>query len=674
MSDYRELIESAFDRLREQPGFVDRPDQYQLALLLGDLMVGGGSGAIEAPTGLGKSLASLIPAIAVAVSHQKRIAIGTFTNVLADQYWRKDLPFALSLFDLPEGTIKTQQLMGRQRYACQMSLEEFPRDISDAFRREAEMGTENEFRRIVKKPMREISQIWPKVAAPQICAGKFCPAYNDCYYFKARQRAESAHLILTNHSILLQDALAARVSQDDVGFLGKLDFILFDEAHDLYSAALGALEFQVDTNSLSGLQSIAARLGRELLPEARSHQSEDDWNAILQDFQHDIEICKQDLNLLSIEKGKQGIFAISPVEVEKHPGMDKYMGNSEGIDPLMYAVSRACDKFLDQVTEIKRGWQAGPASNELVRMYSMAIGDYGDRCRLFMTPAGLSVSYSKTGPVNGYRQDTVGVAEPLKELLWDRIPYACLSATLALDSSFDFYNDLVGCKPGTEEILPSPFDFTTQASLYLPKPGKIPDPTVARKQGSEHLYFQAIADELTEIIQAMSGRTLALFHSRREMEAVYALMPRDEELPITIQPRMAPGPIGDMFKRRTNSSLFGLRSFWTGFDAPGDTLSCVVIVRVPFEVPTEPPVIVRMASLVQAGKDPFREHTLAQAKLLIRQGAGRLIRTETDRGVIALLDPRVQSKPYGEEILMNLPMDMSRFTDIYEAMAAVGLE
>jgi ATP-dependent DNA helicase DinG len=146
------------------------------------------------------------------------------------------------------------------------------------------------------------------------------------------------------------------------------------------------------------------------------------------------------------------------------------------------------------------------------------------------------------------------------------------------------------------------------------------------------------------------------------------------ELPVYIQGRYGAASVGDRFREKITSTLFALRSFWTGFDAPGETLSCVVLVRVPFEVPVDPPQVARMAHLQQQGLDAFREHTLPQAKMLMRQGAGRLIRRAEDKGIIALLDPRLQTKAYGEQILANLPSDMRTFRDIRDAVGWIGLE
>jgi ATP-dependent DNA helicase DinG len=171
----------------------------------------------------------------------------------------------------------------------------------------------------------------------------------------------------------------------------------------------------------------------------------------------------------------------------------------------------------------------------------------------------------------------------------------------------------------------------------------------------------------------MQGRTLCLFHSRKEMEGVYShITPHPDRL-ILIQERSGFADVGQRFVRNPTASLFGLRSFWTGFDAPGETLSCVVLVRVPFEVPVDPPQIARLAYLQSQGLDAFREHTLPLAKMMMRQGAGRLIRRSEDKGIIALLDPRITTKQYGEEIMANLPPGMRVFREFEDAVGYVGL-
>jgi ATP-dependent DNA helicase DinG len=327
--------------------------------------------------------------------------------------------------------------------------------------------------------------------------------------------------------------------------------------------------------------------------------------------------------------------------------------------------------FVAEVDRRSAPWRAqedGGRVADAVCNYKTYLTEYGTGCYSVFEPKGVAVSYiGRNGADAVLRQDVVGLGEPLKELIWNRIPSASISATLALDESFDYYRRSTGAMPDFEEILPTPFDYPRQAAVYIPKVGQVPDPTIARRDGSEARYYQALARELSQIIRLMEGRTLALFHSRKEMDAVYGLLNLPPDLPVYTQQRTGAGASGERFIENERASLLALRSFWTGFDAPGPTLSCVVLVRIPFEVPVDPPAVARLAYLQTLGIDAFRDHTLPQAKMLMRQGAGRLIRHAEDTGVIAILDPRIRTKPYGEEFLANLPPGMREYDDFIDA-------
>ncbi|MEJ5171402.1 MAG: DEAD/DEAH box helicase, partial [Fimbriimonadales bacterium] len=251
-SEARRLVERAFQRLRERPGFVDRPDQLQLALLISDCIEEGASGAFEAPTGLGKSLAALIPALAHASVHGTRTVIATYTNVLAEQYWHADLPLARSL--LAEFDVPVAFLIGRQRYVCRNALRHADAKLAEAFADQAELGTESEFRASGLRKPRELAELWRNVSVPPACPAKRCPDYAACWFFNARQAAQTAKVVLTNHSVVMMDALLAKYSNDTESLLGRLDFLVIDEAHDFPQAAASALEFELSTERVDLLE------------------------------------------------------------------------------------------------------------------------------------------------------------------------------------------------------------------------------------------------------------------------------------------------------------------------------------------------------------------------------------------------------------------------------------
>ncbi len=662
-----------------------RADQRQIALLLADMIQDGANALIEAPTGLGKSLATLIPAIAHGIVTKKRVVIATYTNILAEQYWFKDLPLALSLFDDEDLTeFKVQLQMGRSRYACLIAVDEVMPSQTDIVLKEADLGIESELRGLIRMTGKPggWSRTWGQIAAPPVCPARLCPAYDDCFYYTSRRKSEAAQLVITNHSVVIQDALQAVASEEGEGMLGKVDFIVLDEAHDFPTAAINGLEFELSLPKLGALQATIKRLDSAVQPVAQAVGQGAIWASRVQAFLKQLEHKQKGLTGFALQFGKSGILEISPNDLVDHPAV-KQSRIEQAIPAareIADEIAETCDIFADQIHILLADWKTiSPEKvrplQDSIRNYLLYIRSFGEGCRSIMKPEGAAVSYVSQGRDETLlRRDVTQVAEPLQQLLWERMPHACLSATLLIDDSFDAIIRTLGVKPMFTEALPSPFDFSTQAALYMPPQGTIPDATVARREGTEDYYWRCLAKELSMMIEALQGRTMALFHSRKELEGVLIYMEVSPDLPIFVQPTSGAGIIGDKFKSVIHSSLFALRSFWTGFDAPGETLTCVALVRVPFEVPVEPPQIARLAYLQSQGLDPFREHTLAQAKMLMRQGAGRLIRSQADKGIIALLDSRLQTKRYGEEIIANLPHDMTKYSDFREAMARLGID
>ncbi|HEY0867149.1 MAG TPA: hypothetical protein VGE01_07220, partial [Fimbriimonas sp.] len=490
MSAVHPLIDEAFERLRARPGFLDRPDQRQLALLLSDLIDGARSGAFEAPTGLGKSLSALIPAIAHALVNGKRTIIATYTNVLAEQYWRKDLPLALSLFDAEP---RCRFLIGRQRYACVMAMDEHAPEFTDTFVASAELGIETEFRGLFRRPARELGKAWQQIAAPPVCPGRFCPAYNACFYYNARRGAESADLVITNHSVVIQDAIAKRAEEDGEGLLGRYDFLLLDEAHDFPTAAFNGLEFELSAPKMGAMQAVATRLERTVLPIAQSFGEQSAWLERCQEFREEIDECKKSLLAYSIGLGKPGILAAAPDDVWSHPQVQSHRTLDDTTEPreIAFRVSETCDGFVASLEDRLARWKEDDPDRvkglaEGTRNYGFYLREYAFGCARLFDPSGVAVSYAgqSMGQDALLRQDVIDLSDPLTDLIWSKTPYACLSATLTTDGNFDYFRRVTGARPEFEEILPSPFDFGSCAALYVPPQDRIPDPTLARREGT----------------------------------------------------------------------------------------------------------------------------------------------------------------------------------------------
>ena len=313
-----DLVREAFHRLAQRGTFSTRPAQVQLALLLSDLIEERSTGMFEAPTGLGKSLAALVPAIANAIVHGRRTVIATYTNVLAEQYWRKDLPLAPSLFDSDLDVPKCALLMGRQRYACQNAIHEQTPANKALAGLKAENGIETEVKRLLALPQVKANQLWQQISVPPVCPGRLCPDYGDCYYYNARKRADSAGIVITNHSVVIQHALM-RNKETGEGLLGDIDFLIVDEAHDFPPAAQNGLEFELSTARLSALSALSSRLESTLEPIAQRCGDLMEWAQACVGFRQEIGACQDALASMGHGLNRSGILMTAPPELGDHP-------------------------------------------------------------------------------------------------------------------------------------------------------------------------------------------------------------------------------------------------------------------------------------------------------------------------------------------------------------------
>ena len=722
-SKINQWIEMAFACLLQTNGYSLRANQKQLAELIRDGIADQQSMMLEAPTGIGKSLACLIPAIAHGLAG-KRVIIATYTNILAEQYLRKDLPFALSLFDSLANSdhdssdgarkpLKTQFLIGKQRYLCPLSLNETKPEFFPLIKDRLSYGLEADFvsacvseeSGLNQMTEQEAHELWRKVTAPVTCASSSCPLYNDCPYYIARRKALESNLVITNHSVVITDALvkdqprsskpemesdsaesAAPGIEDQAadeepsdGLLGQFDFLIVDEAHDFPAAAASGLETVIGPKQLEYVLTLANRIEFIAKRSSTAPNTAKWFESAIISFKTTMKDAEKTLDALCLAHPYGGTLFVNPIEWEDFPSLknNTLFEAREQVHLLTDRMSAACRRFAEEckslATRLNDGTLSGTnAANRVqdqIKNYVRSIENIGDSCLRLQSPPQGSVTYLGIEFVarNRYaylHNDVVDIGSVLQDLIWSKVNWACLSATLTVDGQFEYFRDLSGAPQATEEILPSPFDYASKAALYLPPRGTIPDPVNAANSPLSGEYYAALSRDIEMIIRTMKGRTLVLFHSRKEMEAVYERLKLPSSLPILIQGRSSPRTVGKQFLDLPHASLFGVRSFWTGFDAPGETLSCVVLVRIPFEVPTTPTQIARMAMLVSREKNPFTDYALPQAKMLMRQGAGRLIRRDTDWGVVALLDGRIHTKRYGEEIIENLPDGMRQFSSL----------
>lgn len=639
------------------PGYEHREPQLQMLLAVAQIQARGGTLVVEAGTGTGKSLAYLVPSLARAAGHRERVVVSTNTHTLQEQLMGKDLP---SLREWLPWTFKAVLLKGRSNY---VSLRRWRRYLADPCQDSEELTfklkvliwlntTESGDRSELRLYGRE-EVFWTRIASdPLDCVGIHCTR-EDCYVHRARAEAESADLVVINHALLLADAEVGG------GLLPEHDHLVIDEAHHLEEAATRGLRQEVDG---PGLVALLERLSGGLLTELRRQPhlgaSGDAFGeAIPQaisatDRVHQLFRLADDwvaARLGEAERREESV-RITPALREE----DAWSGMRLDAENAVTSLA-ALDAGLRKAVAGVREWLGGEEPDQGVRELEMIRG------RLETSLALLDEALLHPDPNRVYWFTQVSRAENLLlrgapinvgPLLRDRV-YSDLrstvftSATLAVGGSFDYFSSRVGLGPEIEEmILPSPFDFYRQALVCLPTDLPLPD---------DDSFDAAVEEMIAAVARRAGGRTLALFTSHRQLRDVHAALKQHVDLDeVLILGQGIDGQRRQLlktFEEAERPLLLGTSTFWEGIDIPGQRLSCVIVVRLPFPVPSDP-IFAARAELV---RDSFTQLALPQAALRLKQGFGRLIRRSTDRGAVVVLDHRILGRDYGRAFLEVLP-------------------
>jgi len=652
------------------PGYEHREPQLQMLLAVAQIQSRGGSLLVEAGTGTGKSLAYLVPSIARAVRHKERVVVSTDTHTLQEQLMGKDLP---GLREWLPWDFKACLLKGRSNYVSLRRWRRFlaePCQDADELRfklkvlvwlHTTESGDRSELRLHGRE---EVS--WARIASdPMDCVGIHC-AKEDCYVHRARAEAEAADLVVVNHALLLADA------EIGGGLLPEYDHLVIDEAHHLEDAATRGLRQEVDG---PGLQALLERLGGTgLLAELRRQPH---LGASDEAFAE-----AGPLTLAAGERVSE-LFAVAVSWVasrineserrEEWLRITQPLREDEGWASVRLAGENATtslaalDGALRRAVGGSRDWLGGSEPDQGVRELEIIRG------RLQVASALLGEALLEPDPNRVYwftlatrsenlvlRAAPINVGSLLRERVYsERRSTVFTSATLAVGGSFDYFRSRIGVGPEAEElILPSPFDFLHQALVCLPT--DLPAP--------EHDDFDLGVEQIVAALaHRVGGRTLVLFTSHRQLRDVHAALKQRVDLDDVLI--LAQGIDGQRrqllkaFEEAERPLLLGTSSFWEGIDVPGERLSCVVMVRLPFPVPTDPV----YAARAERVRDPFTQLALPQAALRLKQGFGRLIRRSTDRGAVVILDNRILGRDYGKAFLDVLP-PASRFVGLSAAI------
>ena len=621
---------------RSLAGYEHRPEQLTLAREVARAFDERRMLVAEAGTGTGKTLAYLVPAILSG----RRVVVSTATKNLQDQLFHKDLPLVRDTLGLP---VRATLVKGRANYLCLHRLERArtgalldSREDADAFAMLLRWAERTETGDRAELMLPEGFGGWRQVSTtPEGCLGTRCPQHAACFVTRLRQEAEESELVVVNHALFFADLVVRTGRGNGEGVLPRYEAVIFDEAHGLEDAATEFFGTTVSSHRFEEL----ARDAQAALP------LEDARAGVLSAL------------AVKVRAEAEALWAAAPRAV----GM-----TDEGTVRLTARVLAPLARQVEAVLEglgALGGFASGHEEPDVTAVARRAA-ELGAELDFVRRADAEDHVYWAEGRGRGLflRAAPISVAEAMRERLYGAVDTVVFtSATLRTGSSFEYFCRQVGLldaegeavAPLTQLAVPSSFDYPNQSALYLPT--GLPEP---REPG----FAEAVAEEIARLVEVTGGRAFALFTSLRNMERVHSLLSGRLPYPMLLQGE-APKPVLLDAFQSTPSVLFASASFWEGVDVPGDALSLVVLDKLPFASPTHPVVAARIEALEKTGREPFSSYQLPEAALALRQGFGRLIRTRTDRGIVALLDVRVGRKAYGRQLLAGLP-PARRFREI----------
>jgi len=617
------------------PGYRPRPQQLEMAQAILEAIESGGALAVEAGTGTGKTFAYLVPALLAG----GKVIVSTGTKTLQNQLYDRDLPAVREA--LATGSVAAL-LKGRANYVCLYRLErarsdgrlETREDAARLRRIERFAATTISGDRADLAEVPEDAAVWQHATSTrENCLGQECPNYKDCFVMRARKNALAADVVVVNHHLFFADV--ALRDEGVAELLPSCNTVIFDEAHQLPETAR---LFFGETVSTAQLVELARDVRLELRAAGGASPELDRLASRLDKAARDLRLCfsKEGLRLgwkqaLREAGFEDALGALAAALQTLRAPLAEQSERSEGLG--------ACARRAGEAAALLARIAAEGSKNE-VRWLEV----FGQSLQLHVTP--------------------LVPAELFRKQMADH-PRAWIftSATLAMGEDFSHFKRELGVEEAAARSWPSPFDFARQALLYSPR-GLPADP-------NDPAYTDAVVEAALPVLRSSRGRAFLLFTSHRALRRAHELLKDRVDYPLLVQGTGSRSELLVRFRSLGNAVLLGAASFWEGVDVRGEALSVVLIDKLPFAPPDDPVLAARIEALREAGGNPFMEYQLPQAVLQLKQGAGRLIRDEEDRGVLVLCDPRLYTKAYGRTVRASLPpMKLTRDIADVEAFFA----
>lgn len=617
MMDLAEIFGPQGWLARQIEGYSHRPQQQEMAQAVGRILAEGGVLICEAGTGTGKTFAYLVPALLSGL----KVIVSTGTKNLQDQLFHRDLPMVRQSLSSP---VSVALLKGRANYLC---LHRLDNTLVEDLRLSKEQlqqlqrirGWSSGTKSGDIGEMSEISEdaeIWPLVTSTSDnCLGQECVAYSKCHLVEARRRAQEADLVVINHHLLCAD-----LALKEEGFgelLPGADCFILDEAHQLPEVAGNFFG-----TTLSGRQLL------ELVSDTQTeyHREAGDLPKLLEQ----LDLLKRQVRDLRLAFG---------LEVRRG-AWSELVGNP--------AVEAALDNLRQALSQLQEILEAIEGRGKGLDSCRDRCQDLSSRLEAVCTEQEENIRWFET-----LRQSFRLNSTPLEisNIFRSRMrehpaSWIFTSATLAVGESFDHFANQLGLQEAETHCWGSPFDYPRQAVWYVPK--GLPEPNKPE-------FNRRVSDLTIPVLEASEGRAFLLYTSHRALQEAAEYLQDKLPYPMLVQGTAPRTELVERFRELGNAVLLGTSSFWEGVDVRGEALSCVVIDKLPFASPGDPVLQARIEALRRQGGNPFMSYQLPQAAIALKQGAGRLIRDEQDRGVLMICDPRLLNKPYGKVFIRSLP-------------------